>query len=299
MMIDNNTRQKLTENLNALYPIIVTNSSKSLDEKKIIFSSAKLNEKTQIVFFTKDEWEIFRNFIDTPLSIEKIKKNFSKKFIENILTDNLHQLLRIKANELDIVITEQLNSLEKKLSDNIDNEWLIIFPLENIRITDNEMKNVNSSFKIASSTIYRFNQGEKERIEKMLCLKFHEVHYNNLNDKICIETKVVSGDIEKAEERGYSEVDEAINFLRLFIPWLKVDVEGCLSRRVTFIEIINVQTKHIHTCSFGGGEIITNQYYLNQNLYEYLDKNGLFELNKIYETNDSNEYANKLKTAIR
>ena len=297
MIIDNSTRQKLTDSLKILYPLIVKNSKKPFDKENILFASVN-TEGTHIVFFTVEEHKSYLKFIDVLLSVEKIKMSFSKNFIKNSLTDILHQLLQSKKNELDKVITKQISSLEEKLSGEINNEWLIIFPLENIRITDNELKNISASFKIASSTIYRFNQEEKERIEKLFGIKFGDTTHIQLNNKICIETRVFSGDIEKVEEIGYLEIDEAINFLRLFIPWLKVDVEGRLSRKATFIKAINLRTKQIHTCSFGGGEPITNQYYINQGLYEYLDKNGLSLLNKIYENNDSNNYANKIKTAI-
>lgn len=296
MLIRQDIREKLIENLVKLYPIIVNNSKKPFDKEKII--SYYKNEKKLIQFFNLSEKENYYNFVDNLFSIIEIKKNFSTEFIEEMLIDILHLLIETPEQELNETIRNQIDLIEKILFDNIKNEWVVIFPLENIRIVDNEMKNTNVNFNISGSRIYRFNKEEIERIENETELKLDESFFSVINNKICIETRLFAGDIKKVKENGYSKIDESLNFLRVFIPYLKIDVEGFLSQGASFMIAMNLKTKRMHEYGFNLREIITNHFYINQSFYEYLEKIGLYALNYIYENNESDAYANKIKTAI-
>lgn len=287
-MISSKIRDILKENLEKVYEITSKNKSKPFDRDKFIFVSGKGTSIIQ--FYTLSEKKYYDNFIDALLSVSKIKDNFSRKYLSNELNEILHKLLHLENRELHTIIESEITTLERGLLNAIDQEWLIIFSLENIRITD--------EFSIADTKIYRFNEQIKKEIEDKLNLKLILIEHDKLIGKICADIKIKAGEPEKAKEKGYAKLEDTLSILRLFEPRLKIDAEGKLSGQVAYIRIINFKTKHLYTSSFSEGTPITNNYALHKSYYEALLNHGLSTINEMHLSEQSSNFKVKILDAI-
>ena len=298
MVITQEIKEKVRENLEKLYPIIFKNKSKIHDKNNPpIYSSVDFKKKSTVQLFTYPDYKFYEDVVNNLLNIAKIKENFSKEYLHGKLNKILHNLLNSKKKDLNKNIIQEIKILDKEFFKDIAQEWLIIFPLENIRITDDNYKRIEDSFLLGNTRIYCFNETTRSEIEKKLKMKF-EFTKDDLMGKICVDVKTVAGDIEKVKVIGYNFLDDVISILRLFLPSLEIDAEGKLSGKISYIIVLNPKTKHIHSCSFTGRKTITNNYALNRLYYNNLFKNGLEAINNIYLKQQKNDFDIKILDSI-
>jgi len=294
MLITNEIKTKLLKDLEMIYPILIKYKSKPIDHDKAISTSIRLpgtKSQTVIHFYQYyGEMEYLRNFLDSLLSVPRIKENFSREYLGSRLDDILHKIINLNKKEISNNLEQELKLLEKILSKNIEQEWMVIYPLENIRITDDEDRSVDDSFLFGNTRIYRFNEAIKKSIEEKCGVRFMFTEHDNLIGKICSNIKIIAGDSIKAKEKAYFVLDDILSILRCFIPWLEIDVEGGISGKTGFIRTINPKTKSMDTSTFTKRGFITNNYALHKSHYEALSRNGVDVINNLYSSEQKNDF---------
>jgi len=297
MILTSEIKTNLKENLEKLYVVVNKNKSKPYDKDKITFANIKGSSVVQFFSYLFEQ-EYFEHFIDKLLSITKIKDNFSRRYLNNKLWEILHKFLNLKKEELEKAIENEINILEQELSKIMNQKWLIIFPIENIRITDDKGKKVKDSFLLGDTKIYGFNDKTTRDIKKKLGIKLIFTEYEDLNGKICIDIEIKAGESEKAKEKGYAKLEDILSILRFFAPWVEIDAEGKLSCKGVFIKIINLETKQVYTSSFSGRKLITNNYALHKSYYDSLLKHGLKAINEMYLSDHGGDFKIQILDAI-
>jgi hypothetical protein len=252
---------QLLAKISEVIPIIVKNNDpKNL--LKSVFSSSR--GKGLIIAMDYSEKEK----LDAPakylLGLEKINKKYSEEYIENMLLDCFAELL---FNEKGL--NDYIKAIIDKLLTSEDKEYVIISELENIElIDDRKYEFIDSTIKMLKKEDIPFDASSIR------------LPGTDIINKPAIITKVRAGEKEKAKEIALHRFLVSLNLIRLYVPFYRPALKGCLHSSIQSLIVHEKTDKSISTDMKRVGNTLLKRAKISSELYNKMLESGIGELKK-------------------
>lgn len=214
---------------------IIINKLKHICFKETKFSAQNIQERYSriwtkegiAVFLEKDEGVIFNEIVKEAFSDPIIHQNYSVNDVEKSLQEIISRVLKEPRKRREEKIENEVDLFLQSLSANL-NDWIFIFPIENIKLSIRQLK-------INDVILYRFNRYRAKKYLEMVRYNLDQNKYykNKENEKKQLVNQIrkytvyallnytcaeigVKGTLDGARQKALRKLDFALSSIKLF-----------------------------------------------------------------------------------
>lgn len=230
---------------------------------------------------------------------EVIKNHFSHRFIEDELRDIVFLRYHYPTTNLNNILVQDAKDLLNYLERTPLQRWVFFIPITNLKM-------MVRSFTLGNVGFYNMSQSMMRRLESKYKMRLGIG--NSLDERysrIIKETRtttfstvtVSAGEVIKAREKAFEEVDAALNVLRLYGPTERIGTHG-----EVFTPFRNIYHMNLTTKSYGEDVSRVDfpvPFTMDDSRLSLLRKKGCYgRFSKLLKNNTPTDLERKILTSI-